>query len=112
MTGQARGFLRFLAFGLSFWSVGVILAAFFGLGWFFLLETVRRVLLAVPHVRWRLTRAIFGDERANGIRRMEDEAGSRRLVSGLLQVVITLAWIALTIFVFARFNIRLIDIFS
>ena len=110
MSAQARSFARFLVIGLSFWIVGLILAAFFGFGWFFLAGAIRRLALAVPQARRRMTRVIYGEERANEILRMEEEAGSRRRVSAGLQVVITMAWIALTIIVFSRFNIRLIDI--
>lgn len=110
MSFQPRSFLRFLAFGLSFWIIGLILAAYFGFGWFFLAGAVRRLLLAVPQARHRITRAVYGEERAKQILQVEEQAGSRRLLSAVLQGIITLVWIALTIFVFARFNIRLIDI--
>jgi hypothetical protein len=110
MTVQPRSVARFLVFGLSFWIVGLILAAFFGFGWFFLTGAVRRLLLAVPQARHRITRAIYGEERGKEIQRLEERAGSRRLLSTGLQGVITLAWIVLTILVFARFNVRLIDI--
>ena len=110
MSVQPRSLARFLAFGLSFWIAGLILAAFFGFGWFFLAGTVRRLLLAVPQARHRITRAIYGEERAMEILSLEEQAGSRRLISTGLQGVITLAWILLTIIVFARFNVRLIDI--
>ncbi len=110
MSVQPRSVVRFLAFGLSFWIVGLVLAAFFGFGWFFLAGAVRRLLLAVPQARRRITKAVYGEQRAKQILSMEEQAGSRRLISAGLQGVITLAWIALTILVFARFNIRLIDI--
>jgi len=104
--------MRFLAFNPSFWIVGLVLAAFFGLGWFFLAGTARRLVLAVPHARRRVTRAIYGEERANEILRSEQQAGSRKPISVALQAVISLTWIALTILVFARFNVRFIDIFG
>lgn len=112
MAIQARSSVRFLAFGLSFWIVGLLLAAFFGFGWFFLVQAVRRLLLTIPQARRRMTRAIYGEERASEILRMEQKAGGRRLISLGLQTAITMAWIALTFLVFARFNVPLIDIFK
>jgi len=104
--------LKFLAFSLAFWLAGALLAMVFGLGWFFLLGGVRRLLLTLPQTRLTLTRIIFGEERAEWTREQLHQAGvRRRRLSTGLEGIATIGWLVLAVIVFAKFNFRVVDLF-
>jgi hypothetical protein len=102
--------IRFLAFGLGFWLTALILAFFFGVGWFFLVGAIRRLLLAIPASRLALDRMIFGEQHAALTKEKWEQAGRRRWLSLGLGSFVTLAWLVLAGIAFARFNFPLIDL--
>jgi hypothetical protein len=103
--------LRIILFLISFWLIGVICAFFFGLGWFFLIESLRRLLTYIPTLNRKLQNH-SGDEA--GQLTSESEATDPKLVhlSNIFRLVILLGWIGITIFVFAKVNIPLIEFFQ
>jgi hypothetical protein len=104
---------KLFLFLISLWLFGFLLAFFFGLGWFFLIESLRRILTYIPPID-RMMRKIFVGK-VN-----EDQIGSEKAdsnktsvyISRILGALITLIWIALTIIVFMKVNIPIIDIFK
>ena len=102
--------LKLLLFLLSFWGIGLLLALFFGLGWFFLFESLRRLLTYIPPINHRVRNYFI--EKGDGKKTYEiTENPSLKKVSNIIGLMITIIWLALTVFVFFYVNIRLIDIF-
>ena len=101
----------FLLFLFCFWAIGIVLAWFWGLGWFFLLECLRRLLAYVPQLNRRIRKVFFGKE-ATEIQDVEQTSPGLIFASRMLGLIIMVVWIGLTIFVFAKINIPLSDIFS
>lgn len=95
-----------LLFGL-WWVIGVIIAAIWGLGWFFLIETVRRIVTYFPPLRARLRRLIFG------LQPEPDKvmvSATTNIISQVMGWIIIGAWIGLTVFVFMKANISFFTI--
>jgi hypothetical protein len=107
MSNQSK--IRTAIFLLSPWIAGVALAFWFGLGWFFLLETLRRVVIAIPQLYIPLLRILVGTERADEEKRLLDQKNVRLFYAW--RVVVAVIWLTLTIVVFYTTNIRLISIF-
>ena len=105
-----QGVIKIVIFNLLFWSVGVGLAYWFGLGWFFLLGTFRRLFIAIPWLYIPTVRVFFGSERSEAERRKLSESTGLLRWHYALQTIIILAWIALTVFAFAYVNVRLKDL--
>jgi hypothetical protein len=91
------------------WTIaGIVLAFFWGLGWFFLMLTLRRIVTNVPPLRRKLREFIYGP----GLEMdSKDVSPPLRMASQIMAGIITVSWIGLTIFVFLRINIPLITIF-
>jgi hypothetical protein len=94
-----------------FWATGVILSLFWGLGWFFLLETFRRLLTYLPPINNYIRKLVVGRYEPTNL---EVDSTNPNLVklSRVLKIVILLIWIGMTIFVFMKINIPLIRIFG
>ncbi len=99
--------LKLIVSLIAFWFVGVIIAFFAGLGWFFLIETLRRILFLVPKLNTAVINFILGRE----TRKVPGDIN--KAPCGLLCVVmryaIICAWIIMTIFVFWKANIRIFE---
>jgi hypothetical protein len=93
---------------IAFWFVGVIIALFAGLGWFFLIETLRRILFLVPKLNTAVINFILGRD----TRKVPEDF--KKAPCGFLCVAmryaIICAWIILTILVFCKANIRIIEV--
>jgi hypothetical protein len=100
---------RLIIFLLSFWIVGVFLAFFWGLGWFFLLESLRRLITYIPPLNNWVRKITIGEGK---FATFESNTANSKLViaSKFLGVIIMLGWIGLTIFIFAKLNFPLVDI--
>ena len=99
--------MEVLVFGVLYWAVAVLLAGLFGLGWFFLLGTARRLFLAFPASRIWILERVSGEERAERERELLRQPLSR--FSYIMHAVVVLVWIALTIIVFMKANVRVAD---
>lgn len=93
-------------FFILWWVLGLILACIWGLGWFFLIETLRRVITFYPPTRDRLKR-LFD---VSGEIKPVSLTLSNQRKSQIMELIIILAWIGMTIFVFDRANISLLMI--
>jgi len=102
--------IRVVIFLLFLWVVGVVLAFWFGLGWFFLLEALHRCLIAVPQVYIPFLRRIVGVERADEEERLLDQKNVRSFY--IWRIVVAAIWIILTVVVFLTVNIRLVSLFQ
>jgi hypothetical protein len=92
------------------WTIaGIVLAFFWGFGWFFLMLTLRRIVTYIPPLRRKLREFIYG----SGLE-MDSKNGSPtlKMASQILTGIITVSWIGLTIFAFLKINIPLITIFE
>lgn len=100
---------RLILFLFSFWAIGVILALFWGLGWFFLLESLRRLITYIPPLNRKIKEIFLGREEQMT---PEQPLANPGLVtiSRALGIIIMMVWIGFTIFVFVKMNIPLIDI--
>lgn len=99
--------MKLFLFYLLWWIIGVVIASIWGLGWFFLVETLRRIVTYFPPLRHRLRILILGAE-------LEAETiavtPTTKMVSQIMGGIIIVGWIGLTIFVFTKANISLIMI--
>jgi hypothetical protein len=102
--------IRVVIFLLFPWVVGVVLAFWFGLGWFFLLEALHRCLIAVPQVYIPLLRRIVGVERAEEEKRLLDQKNVRLFY--IWRIVVAAIWIIVAVVVFFTVNIRLVSLFQ
>lgn len=88
-----------------------MLAWFWGLGWFFLLVGLRRLLTYIPQLNQKIRKVFFGEDLPN----IHD---GKRMSPGVifasrgLELIMMLVWIGITIFVFVKINIPLAEIFS
>ena len=100
---------KLFLFYLLWWIVGVVIASIWGLGWFFLVETLRRVITYFPPLRHRIRLLMLGAD-------LETEtiavSPTTKMVSQIMGMIIIAGWIGLTIFVFLRANITLFVIFE
>jgi hypothetical protein len=103
--------LRIILFLISFWLLGVIFAFFFGLGWFFLIESFRRLLTYIPPINRKLQNYYINEV---GQPKTENNVVDPKLIllSNIFRLIILFGWIGMTIFVFAKMNIPLISIFQ
>lgn len=109
-TPLSKNHIKFILILILFWTIGILFALFFGLGWFFLIETLRRVLTYIPPLgRW-FRKLILGEEEL--LSQMKPTASQYELFSRVLGFMITLGWAMITIFVFTKINIPLLDIFT
>ena len=102
--------IRTIFFLLSFWIIGVVLAFWFGIGWFFLSETLRRIIIAIPQIFIPVLRVVIGNEQADEEYRLLSQKNIQFFY--IWRVVVALIWLILTIVVFSIANIRLISLFQ
>jgi hypothetical protein len=98
---------KLFLFSLLLWLIGIILAAIWGLGWFFLVETLRRIATYFPPFKRRLKVLLLGTE-------LESEttttSSAAYRLSQIMGGIIIVCWVVLTIFVFVKANVSLIMI--
>lgn len=105
-----KSIVKILVFYFSTWIIGIIFAIWLGLGYFLLIETLRRIMITIPAIYIRFLRIMFGEERA-----IEEENSLKENYGKPIYYIryfATIIWIIVTIFVFLHYNIRLIDYFS
>jgi len=94
----------------SFSFVGFVLAFWYGLGWFILLQTMRILFFTIPQLHLPVMQIVFGLEFTEEWRRAKLEKKSRWYsVSSILTPVLM---IMLTILFFWKINIPLIDLLN
>ena len=99
--------LKLTLFWLSFLVIGALLALFLGIGWLFLLLTLRRAVVFIPPLENKLRKHLLG---LPPIRPAADPQMQRiRLVLGIVTLI---AWTALTALAFVQLNVPLIQIFT
>jgi SNF family Na+-dependent transporter len=98
---------RTIIFLLSLWIVGMVLTLWFGLGWFFLIETLRRIIIAIPKIYLPFLRVVVSLERANEEKQLLNQKEVRKFYTW--RMIVALIWLLLTIIVFLYANIRLAD---
>lgn len=98
---------RLILFYLAWWLIGVVFAFMWGLGWFFLVETLRRIVTYVAPFRRILGNTLLGEDLESETARI---APGNKMLSQIMGGIIILAWVAMTIFVFAKANVSLIKI--
>ena len=94
-----------LMFLLLFWVTGVFLAVFWGIGWFFLTESLRRLLTYVPP----FNRFIAPD--ADPHPKNGTFPPQAKVVAKVFSLLITLIWIGMTVFVFLKMNFSIMSFF-
>lgn len=92
---------------MSFLVIGAILAIFWGIGWLFLMLTLRRAIVFIPPLENRLRERLLGLPP----RQPPDDPRVGRMTQ-ILGVITLLAWIGVTILAFAQLNIPLIQYFT
>jgi hypothetical protein len=77
------------------WTIaGIVFAFFWGLGWFFFMVTLRRIVIYIPPLRRKLREFIFGP----GLEMDSIEVSpTLRITSQIMAGIITISWIGLTI---------------
>lgn len=91
---------------ICFWIIGILLFIWFGLGWFFLVETIRRILFFIPQTFLVIKKTFHIDE--NVITRDQTQEGNYK-ASLILRLTTIIFWLCLTILVFLKLNISLIS---
>jgi hypothetical protein len=87
------------------WTIaGLVFAFLWGFGWFFLFQTILRIVAYFPPLRQKLRKLILGPELE-----IETTAASPILIkaSKIMGEIIIVGWIGLTIFVFWKVNVPL-----
>lgn len=102
--------VRTVLFLLLLWLVGLLLSIWFGLGWFFLFESIRRIIIAIPQIYIPFLRLVVSTERATEEESILEKKSARWLY--MWRGIVACIWLILTIVVFKLANIRLIDVFS
>lgn len=102
--------IQTILFFLMLWILGVALAVWFGLGWFFLIETLRRVIIAIPTTYIIFLRIVVSPTRAEEEKRLLEQKEVRLFY--IWRLIVALIWLLLTIIVFLSANIRLADFFD
>lgn len=101
--------IRVTLFLLFLWLVGFLLSIWFGLGWFFLFESIRRIIIAVPQIYIPFLRLVVSVERASEEINLLEKKNARLLYAW--RGIVACIWLILTVVVFKFANVRLIDIF-
>lgn len=100
---------KLIWFFVVWWVIGAVLAFFWGLGWFFLIVTLRRIVTYFPPIRRKFRVWFLGEEQDNEKEKTDPRT---RFPSQLMGGIIILIWIGLTIYVFSQLNISLISILN
>lgn len=98
---------RFAIFILSFSRIGITLAIWVSIGWIILLQTIRLILFQIPQFYFSTIRLLVGEE---FIQQEMIRKGEHKFPS-LLNTIAILLSIALTVLLFWKINISLLDIF-
>jgi hypothetical protein len=102
-TTTSKRYGKLFLFYLLWWGVGIVIASIWGLGWFFLIETLRRIITYFPPLRRSLRKLLVGID-------AETETtgtSAMKMASQIMPGLIIVGWIGLTIFVFWKANISL-----
>lgn len=100
-------------FLLFFWLFGMLLALFWGLGWFFLLESLRRLITYISPLDRKIREILIGKEQVERISSQTDSVNPNLVaISKTIRLVIVIVWIGITVFVFMKINIPLIELFG
>jgi hypothetical protein len=95
---------KLVIFLSTYWVLSVAIAIWFGLGWFFLMVTLRRLMIAFPFSRNWINRV-------TGVEKPKSESNGTLIIwHNILQTFIIVIWLSLTIVVFLKANIRLSDV--
>lgn len=100
-------FRKSIIFLLCFWIIGIALFIWFGLGWFFLLITVRQILFFIPQTSLIIQKLFHLN---NNVTQWSQNQERNCKTSVILRLLIILIWLSLTIFVFMKLNIKLLSI--
>lgn len=99
---------RLIRFLIVIWFIKIIVALFIGLGWFFILQTLERFIIAFPLLYNRMVKLLIGKEW------VEDENETLELKKVRImygwRLIIALLWLGMTIIVFLKANISIIKI--
>jgi|GEM_PF-4854395 len=107
------GSAKLIFFLFFFWLIGVLLAIFWGLGWFFLLESLRRLVTYIPPLDHKIRVILLGKEQVERDSQHSISISPGMVtISKLIRVLILVVWAGITIFVFLRINIPLIVLFN
>jgi hypothetical protein len=107
---KIKSTLRVIFLLLSFWFIGLLISFWYGLGWFFLSETLRRILMAIPQTYIKFLRVFVSDERAEEEKLLISQKNARLMY--VWRFIVACIWVILTIFVFLKINIRLVSFFT
>jgi hypothetical protein len=100
---------KILSFHLSFSVIGLLLAIWFGFGWFILLQTCRQVCISIRPLYARVISALVGPEYVEEM--LANKKGPLFFISWS-SAFATLVMAGLTILFFWKINISIISIFS
>ena len=101
--------IRIILFLLALLIAGSLLSLWFGLGYFFLFESIRRIIIAVPQLYISFLRLVVSEERANEEKNLLEKKNIH--VIYIWRAIVACIWLILTFLVFRFANVRLIDIF-
>lgn len=103
--------IRAITFIIGLWIVGISLAFWFGLGWFFLFRTVHRILFVTPYLYLQMMEKVVGDKAsAEEERKRISQAGGNLWFRSTWSIVGTIVSVLLTFFAFWKINMPIIDI--
>jgi len=111
-TVSKRQIVIVAGFELGFWLLSIVIAFWFGLGWLFLIGTVRRLFVAIPWLYLPTITILMGESRSEAERARILRGGSNMRWHYILQAAITLGWLTMTILAFTYANVRLVDVIS
>lgn len=99
--------IRFFSFYLSFSVVGLLLAYWFGFGWFILFITLRRAIMTIPEIYIPIVHNVVGQEfsQIEKAHIYQKKINSRKIITIIL-------WIMLVFFGFWKINIPIRDMIS
>lgn len=103
-SNKIKNYIKLYCFFLLWWIVSVIIGSIWGLGWFFLVVTLRNIVTHIPMLRNKLRRIILGQDFE------EDKIivnPTAQTISHIMNMIIIIFWICITIFVFVKANISL-----
>ena len=101
--------IKLLFFHLSFTVIGLLLAIWFGLGWFILFQTCRQICLSIKPLYTRVISVLVDTEYAKGM--LANKKGPLFFTTWS-SAFASVAMVGLTILFFWKINISIISIFS
>jgi hypothetical protein len=97
-TINSKRYGKLILFYLLWWGVGIVIASIWGLGWFFLIETLRRIITYFPPLRRSLRKFLIGMDAETETTGTPAMKMASQIMSGL----IIIGWIGLTILYFGK----------